>query len=164
MACFRIEEITILILANNSFILNENYFWIIHVLLAQTNWLFKSVLCKEVNIKDEGLNFPTVVQSQVYGTTLPNCFYSLTDARLSLPVFNFFSSGVVILSIAQGISKMHRCQHPTLLSITSGTVTAIGREGIFHKGKNAFCSLKTIWLFTVRCFIASIIEEVAQKK
>lgn len=41
----------------------------------------------------------------------------LTDARLS--VFKYFWGDIVILRIAQGIREMHRCHHPTLLSITS---------------------------------------------
>lgn len=60
-----------------------------------------------MNIRDDNLKSP-----------LLNCFYSLTDARLSL-CLNIFWGEIVILSIAEGIREMHRCHHRTLLSITS---------------------------------------------
>lgn len=67
------------------------------------------------------------VQCRVYGALL-NCFYSLTDARLSLGFNIFWRGEIVILGIAPGIREMHRCHSPTSLSITSVIVLSSRRR------------------------------------
>lgn len=78
----------------------------------------------KINKKPENLlnsllqasKIPIAIWSQVYGTTLLICFYSLADVfnpvRNSL-IYLFIFKGCV-LGIALGISEMHRCRCPTL--------------------------------------------------